>query len=343
MQKIEKSVKTTDRPRVLVIDDDPGVRDSIRLILERDYEIIEAESVAQSMIAFDQQEPDLITLDVYMPEVDGMAGLDMFRKRSNKIPIILISGHHTFELARQALRLGANDYLTKPFTEEELRQPIQAALAKARYDENSELISIGSDADFTMRLPRQNVRENKENNFLSEQHRSYFLTFAQKVFSKKKPVYEEMYIRELVKTVDLQVEALQLTQNVVCEIANSNPSLRIKCDMYLLGGALANLAFTCMMETESDNSPLKLIFAHSGMEFRVLYKKSSQQLPEDMCARFENWHNHPSTSLDADTAMLAVAEKVVQLHQGQFNVNMLSGSLLNISLPVNPAPAPVMG
>ena len=340
MQELEKSVKKMDRPRILVIDDDPGARESIRLMLERDYEIIEAESIAQSMVAFDRQEPDLITLDVYMPEVDGIAGLDIFRKRSNTIPIILISGHHTFELARQALRLGANDYLTKPFTEEDLRQPIQAALAKASYDENSDLISIDSDADFMMRLPRQNI---KENQFLSEQHRNYFITFAQKVFSKKKPVYEEMYIRELVKTVDLHIEALQLTQTVVCEIANSNPSLRIKCDMYLLGGALANLAFTCMMETQSNESPLKLVFAHSGMEFRVLYKKSGQQLSEDMCARFENWHNHRHTSLDADTAMLAVAEKVVQMHQGQFNVNMFSGSLLDISMPVNPASAPVFG
>jgi YesN/AraC family two-component response regulator len=264
----------------------------------------------------------------------------MFRKRSNTIPIILISGHHTFELARQALRLGANDYLTKPFTEEELRQPIQAALAKARCDENSDLVSISSDADFMLRLPRQHI---KENAFLSEQHRNHFMTFAQKVFSKKKPVYEEMYVRELVKTVDLQIQALRLTEKVVCEIANSNPSLRVKCDMYLLGGALATLAFTCMMETQDDDSPLKLVFAHSGLGLRVNYKKSGQQLPEDMCARFENWHTHRDTSLDAETAMLAVAEKVVQLHQGQLKVNLVSGSLLDISLPVNPAPAPVVG
>jgi len=304
MQEFEKSVKK-NRPRILVIDDDPGVRESIRLMLERDHEIIEAESIAQGIVAFDRQEPDLITLDVYMPEVDGMEGLDMFRQRSNKIPIILISGHHTFELARQALRLGANDYLTKPFTEADLRQPIQAALAKAGADENSDLNPTDADADSLMRLPRQNLKEDK---FVSVQHRNHFMAFAQKVFSNKKPSYEEMFIRELVTTIDLQVHALRLTGNILCEIVTPKP-VRIKCDMYLLGGALANLAFTCMMATSSEKSPVKIVFTHSGKEFRVVYKKAGLQLPEDMRSRFENWHHNRNTSLDADTAMLAWLKK----------------------------------
>jgi hypothetical protein len=202
-------------------------------------------------------------------------------------------------------------------------------------DESADLHSIDSDADFKMRLPLQNLKEDK---FLSVQHRNYFLAFAQKVLSNKKPVYEEMFIRELVKTIDLQIQALRLTEKVACEIAHSNPSVRIKCDMYLLGGALANLAFTCMMATRSDKSPMKIVFAHSGKDIQVVYAKSGRQLPEDIRARFEHWHRDQKTSLDADTAMLALAEKVVDLHQGQFIVNGSSGSLVEISLPMNPAP-----
>ncbi len=141
MQALDKSGK--NRRRILVIDDDPELRQTIRLMLEQDYDVTEAESVAQSLVAFDQQQPDLITLDVYMPEMNGLEGLEIFRQRSATIPIILISGHHTFELAQQALRLGANDYLTKPFTMEALQQTIQAGLAKAAYDENTE---VGSTA-----------------------------------------------------------------------------------------------------------------------------------------------------------------------------------------------------
>jgi YesN/AraC family two-component response regulator len=274
---------------------------------------------------------------LYMPEVNGMEGLEMFRQRSHKVPIILISGYQTFELAQQALRLGANDYLTKPFTKEVLCQTIETALAKVCYDENSELPSTDSAADLMLHIPLQNLKGNK---FLSAQHRNYFLTFAQNVISNKKPAFEEMFIRELVKTIDLQVQALRLTEKVIYEIPPSNHSVRIKCDMYLLGGALANLALICLMTTRGDKSPLKLLLAHSGKEFRIVYKKSDLPLPEDLRARFEHWRQHRNTDLEADTAMLALTEKVVHLHKGQFIVNGSSGSLLEISLPMNPAAQP---
>src|SRR5580658_4069965 len=152
----EVPVEKPDRRRILVVDDDPGVRKGLRLILERDYDVNEAESIAQSLTVFDRQKPDLITLDIRMPGVDGMQGLDIFRHRSETIPIILISGYHTFELVREALRLGATDYLTKPFTAEEIRQTVKTALNKVKHDEDSAVDASGSDADFMVRLPLQN-------------------------------------------------------------------------------------------------------------------------------------------------------------------------------------------
>lgn len=325
-------VQKPRRHKVLIVDDDPGFRKSIRLSLEQNYDVTEAESVAQSIAAFDRQEPDLITLDVNMPEVDGMEGLDIFRRRSSSIPIILISGYHTFELARQALRLGANDYLTKPFTLEELRQTIQTALAKVPHDENSDLKSIDSDADLMLRLPLQNLKEDK---FFSVQHRNHFLAFAQNVLSKKKPAFEKIAVHELVKTIDLQFRALRFKEDVVCVTSHFDQKVRIECDMYLLGGVLANLALTCIMETRSDNSPVKLVFDSSEKGLRVLYKKSGLELPKDLKTRFEHWHQNRNTSLDADTAMLALAEKVVHQHKGQFILDVPSGSLLEISLPLS--------
>jgi len=332
MSASEKSVKKTVRPRILIIDDDPSFLTSMRLVLEQDYEVTEAQSIAQSLAAFDEQAPDLITLDIRMPGIDGMQGLDMFRHRSDMIPIILISGYHTFELAQQALRFGATDYLIKPFKIQELHQAVKTALAKACHDENSGLNLIDSNADFMVRLPLENLKEDK---FLSLRHRNHFLTFAQNVLSNKKPAFEKIAAYELIKTIDLQFQALRLVENVACEIAHSDRTAQIECDMYLLGGALANLALTCMMATRSDKSPITLVFDDSGKELRLLYKKSDRQLPEDLRTRYERWHQHRNSSLDADTTMLALAEKVVQLHQGQFILNASSGSLLKITLPLN--------
>jgi hypothetical protein len=109
--------------------------------------------------------------------------------------------------------------------------------------------------------------------------------------------------------------------------------------MYLLGGALANLALTCVMETRGDKSPVTLVFDGSGkeLELRVLYRKLNLQLPEYLRTRFEHWHQHRNDGLEADTAMFVLAEKVVQLHQGQFIMKASSGTLLEIVLPLNPA------
>src|SRR5580658_5253963 len=192
----EVPVEKPDRRRILVVDDDPGVRKGLRLILERDYDVNEAESIAQSLTVFDQQKPDLITLDIRMPGVDGMQGLDIFRHRSETIPIILISGYHTFELAQEALRLGATDYLTKPFTAEEIRQTVKTALSKAKTDEDP--AGDPAQADFMVRLPVQNLREE---DFLSLQHRSHFLAFVQNALSGKERTMETIPVHEFIKTI----------------------------------------------------------------------------------------------------------------------------------------------
>ena len=126
------SVLTTGRLKVLIIDDEEVIRRTIRLALEKEFDVTEVAGIAESLKIFDQSEPNLILLDIFLPEIDGMEGLHQFRQRSAKIPVILISGHATFKLAQEALRLGATDYLTKPFTTEELRQGIKRALSKVQ-------------------------------------------------------------------------------------------------------------------------------------------------------------------------------------------------------------------
>jgi DNA-binding response OmpR family regulator len=328
MPALEKPVKAPARLRALVVDDDPGFRNSLRLVLSQDYDVVEAESIEESIVAFEKQPPDFITLDINMPGMSGMEGLDLFRHRAPRIPIILISGYHTFELAREALRLGANDYLTKPFSVEDLLKTVRSTLAKVGRDDDA-------DTDFMVRLPLKNL---KQDEFLSERHLGHFLVFAQSALAKKERALETISVDELVKTIDIQFEALRLAHNLVSEIAQPNPKSRIACDMYLLGGALANLALTCVMATAGDKSPLKLVFDDSSGKLRVLFQKASLSLPKTLRDSFEKWHQDPNASLDASTAMLVLAEKVVALHHGEFTIipSSSSGTLLEISLPLKP-------
>ena len=328
----EKASEATKRPRILVVDDDPLVRKYIRSLLEKDHEVTEAESIAESMAAFDRQRPDLITLDIFLPDVDGMQGLHDFRQRSARIPIILISGHTTFELAQEALRLGATDYLGKPFEPEELYKTIRSALVNARSSEDPE-DTTDSAHHLKLRLSLENLQEES---FHSSRHRSHFLAFAQNVLSNKKRTFETIPLHELLKTITMQFEVLRLEKPVACKITPADEKRLVHCDMYLLGGALANLVLACMREIPDDKSPFIFACDCSNGKLRVTYKKSNLRLPQEILARFKQWHQHPNIDLDASTAMLILAENAMKQHQGELLLDTSASAdcLLEIILPL---------
>jgi len=318
-----------NKPRILVVDDDPGIRMAIRSMLENEYTIIEAETVQQSLEIFDKDQPDLITLDIQLPEVDGMQGLVSFRSRSGRVPIILISGYRTFELAREALRLGANDYLPKPFSVQELRDTVKSALTRTR---SADTDVTKEASNFTVRLPLQELMDDR---FLSPQHRSYFLAFAQNAFSDKKRTFEEISVQELIKSITIQFDALRLQKDVSYSIPHVSHKLRIKCDMYLLAGALANLTATCILETRSNGSPVELVFEQHEQKLRVLLRKKGANLSAHSLAAFDHWHKQPQATLDPNTTILILVEKAVTMHSGEFMVGSASpsGRLVEIMLP----------
>jgi len=328
---------SSSKPRVLVVDDDQGIRMAIRTILEAEYLVTEAESIKESLAIFDRQPQDLVTLDIQMPEVDGMKGLSEFRHRSGKLPIILISGYRTFELAREALRLGANDYLTKPFTVQELRETVKSALTKVYPDADFGADSTQTLSDFMVRLPLQDLRDDR---FLSSRHRSHFLAFAQNALSDKKRTYETISGHELVKTIVIQFEALGLVNNLDYKITHTHPHLRFDCDMYLLCGALANLALTCMLETRGNKGIVEIAFDEPGEKLQVRYRKAGASLSAKTLETYQRWHQEPDLNLDSNAAMLILTEKVIRLHEGQFNLKTPSGVLAEITLPSHPASAP---
>src|SRR5436853_152517 len=108
------------RPTILVVDDDPGLRDSIHLILDDEYEVVEAVDGAQALSILESTRIDLVLLDLVMSRGDGFKVLERRRKAEKTVPIIVLSALNTAWTAATAMRLGALDYVTKPFDEEVL-------------------------------------------------------------------------------------------------------------------------------------------------------------------------------------------------------------------------------
>jgi two-component system response regulator AtoC len=115
--------------RVLVIDDDPGVRDYMEALVSRQgFEVVAVVDGEEALICLDSVQPDLITLDVVLPGMDGLETLSELKKRLPEVPVVMLSGHGQARNIVEAMRLGASDFLRKPFEVEELEIAFQKAL-----------------------------------------------------------------------------------------------------------------------------------------------------------------------------------------------------------------------
>ncbi|MBW2693750.1 MAG: response regulator, partial [Deltaproteobacteria bacterium] len=120
-----------DRFRVLVIDDDPGVRDYMEALVSRQgYEVTAVADGEEALKNLETTQPDLITLDVVLPGMDGLQTLEKLKQRLPDVPVVMLSGHGQARNIVEAMRRGASDFLRKPFEVEELELAFQKALEK---------------------------------------------------------------------------------------------------------------------------------------------------------------------------------------------------------------------
>jgi DNA-binding response OmpR family regulator len=118
------------RRRVLVVDDEPRMIHFIRLNLEHDgFEVTEAASGTEALEVMRDSLPDLILLDVMMPDLDGFETLELIREISN-VPIIMLTAKGDEDDRVRGLELGADDYVTKPFSPRELVSRVRAVLRR---------------------------------------------------------------------------------------------------------------------------------------------------------------------------------------------------------------------
>ncbi len=114
--------------KVLIVDDEPPIRKLLRMGLStQGYEILDAPN-GKTALALLESKPDLVILDLGLPDMKGLDLLAMIRARNEAVPIIVLSSRGDEAGKVQALDLGADDYLTKPFGMEELLARMRAAL-----------------------------------------------------------------------------------------------------------------------------------------------------------------------------------------------------------------------
>jgi two-component system nitrogen regulation response regulator NtrX len=116
---------------ILIVDDEPRVRGSIRSILEDEgYSVIEAPDGQEGLKRVAADKPDSVLLDIWMPDLDGIEVLRGIKQLDADLPVVIMSGHGTIETAVKAVKLGAYDFLEKPLSIDKLELVLRNALSQ---------------------------------------------------------------------------------------------------------------------------------------------------------------------------------------------------------------------
>ena len=117
--------------RILIVDDEAGVRESLRMVLKDTYEPVAVGSGTDALEALGAGPFDVVLLDIVMPGMDGLELLEEVRSRYARVPVIMLTATKTVKTAVGAMKLGAFDYVTKPFDVDELRVILDKATENA--------------------------------------------------------------------------------------------------------------------------------------------------------------------------------------------------------------------
>ncbi|MGH8282031.1 MAG: response regulator, partial [Gammaproteobacteria bacterium] len=133
--------------QILVVDDEADIRGMVQEILtEEGYEVRVAGNAAEARSARKKSEPDLVLLDIWMPDMDGISLLkEWTREDSLSFPVVMMSGHGTVETAIEATKLGALDFVEKPLSLAKLLRTVEHAIEVGR-QARSQLVKRGPQA-----------------------------------------------------------------------------------------------------------------------------------------------------------------------------------------------------
>src|SRR5262245_48739668 len=127
--------------RILLVDDEKSIRTTLAAILnEEGYRPVSVGSGPEALTRLGEEVPDLVILDIWLPDMDGIETLAEVKRQWPELPVVMISGHGTTETAVKATKLGAYDYIEKPLSLEKTLLVIDRALEHGRLERENRLL-----------------------------------------------------------------------------------------------------------------------------------------------------------------------------------------------------------
>ena len=212
--------------KVMLVDDEMAMRTLVRRVLEdAGFDYCEAETCAEAKLVFERELPDMLILDVMLPDGDGFQLCQEFRSEGAAMPILFLTAKGDIVDKRVGFKSGGDDYLTKPFNPQELVLRVEAHLRKHGRT-NSTMASVVRAADLEIDVKRQKVFKRGEKIELTPREYKILVLLATnpgKVFTKEH-IIGEIWGKEYVgETTSLAVFIRKIREKV--EEDSSNPRL----------------------------------------------------------------------------------------------------------------------
>lgn len=264
------------RRRVLIIEDETGPRETLRLVLKDRYDVVAVDSVPAGLRAMEEWKPDVVITDIRMPGMNGIEGLSAIRKLDTDTAVVMLTGFGDLTTARAAIQLGANDYMTKPFDVADLLRAVARHIEET--DRRRERTATAA------RLAQVNAELSRR---LAETHRlaTLGLTSSQMVHDISNPLtivigYLDLLHAALLRESegnlppDLRtyIESIQTSLRHCTEILQTWRSLGNKAALRLEPVAITSL-LTEIVSTASHTAPtadVRLAIAPNAAELAIL-------------------------------------------------------------------------
>ncbi len=134
-------ISDTSKGRVLIVDDEEDIRESLDALLTLEgYSVDQAQNGSEGLRRLDSREYDLVLLDLMMPDRSGMDVLRELRERDRDVPVFMVTAYGSIDVAVEALKAGANDFIQKPWKNEQLLLEIDRIIAKGRLERENTLL-----------------------------------------------------------------------------------------------------------------------------------------------------------------------------------------------------------
>ncbi len=116
------------KPLILICDDEEGVRESLNLILGEEYNLAFTGNGNETLRYLEKANPDLIIMDIKMPQKNGLEALKELRQQKPNVKVIMVTGYQSVETAAEASKYGIIEYITKPFESDVVKETVRNAL-----------------------------------------------------------------------------------------------------------------------------------------------------------------------------------------------------------------------